>query len=50
MKTNLFEYSMNFEEIIINLMKNCGALRGNTYKFTHISFDNCPKVTQMVSK
>ena len=41
---------MNFNKIIINLLKNVEKSRGNTYKINHISVNNFPRVAKLVSK
>ena len=29
-------------------MKYCGKIKGYTYKITHISLDNCPRVSNLI--
>ena len=41
---------MNFNEMIINKLKNVEKSRGNIYKINHISVDNFPRVAKLVSK
>ena len=41
---------MNFDETIINYEKNVEKSRDYTYQMTHISLDNGPIVTNLISK
>ena len=41
---------MHFDETIINYRKIVEKSRDNTYQMTHISLDNCPKLTNLISK
>ena len=47
---NFFRIFMNFVETIINYRKIVKKSMDNTYQMTHISLDNCPRVTNLISK
>ena len=41
---------VNFDETIINYRKIVEKSRDNTYQLTHSLLNNCPRVTNLVSK
>ena len=49
-ENNFIRIFMNIDETFINLRNIVEKSMDNTYQLTHISLNNCPRVTNLISK